>query len=605
VRANSRVRSSAEIHFRLQQEVFNFFHFLAPPSLPDRDPVSPRPLWPSGSTVAAKLAGSPFAGQVLALARQIDNGCLPLLGYQLQLPRPIPWRQDLMHGQQTGLHWFRRLPYLNFSQVGDHKVIWELNRHQHLMVLVQAWLFDQDPRWLQSIASQLDSWLVENPYGRGINWTSALEVAFRALSWLWILHWTGEALPKALRRRLLESLHGHGVYLERNLSYYFSPNTHLMGEAVVLYCLGALFPHFPRAAHWESLGAQVTEAEIGNQVRDDGSHFEQSSSYHVYSTDFFLLYAITAQAAGRSLPAGYLSRLRAMGRYLHALLGPGERIPLLGDDDGGRLFYPYGERDTFGRASLAACALFLDEPAWPCGEEAISPGAAWWLGPVAPSGSAGRPSRESRWFPDAGVACLAQGEWQAVVDTRAFGFGGAGHSHAGALSLVLRRGEREVLIDPGTFTYIADLAARDRFRSTAAHNTVGINGLDQATPMGPFRWSDKPSSKVSAIDLAAGTLTASVAYRGFIHTRHIAITAEKVTVIDEVTGPPGEHRLELYWHLPDPVTAIPPWLGLDGAGEVRPWKRSRCLGGAEPSAVVVVSRNGPLPARFVTAIALD
>src|SRR2546422_8334175 len=37
---------------------------------------------------------------------------------------------------------------------------------------------------------------------------------------------------------------------------------------------------------------------------------------------------------------------------------------LLGDDDGGRLFHPYGRRDRFGRATLSTCGAVFDEPGW-------------------------------------------------------------------------------------------------------------------------------------------------------------------------------------------------------------------------------------------------
>ena len=39
--------------------------------------------------------------------------------------------------------------------------------------------------------------------------------------------------------------------------------------------------------------------------------------------------------------------------YLAALSASDDVIPLLGDDDGGRLFYPYGNRRRFGAATLA------------------------------------------------------------------------------------------------------------------------------------------------------------------------------------------------------------------------------------------------------------
>ena len=100
-------------------------------------------------------------------------------------------------------------------------------------------------------------------------------------------------MPGALRSRFLESLYQHGCHLENNLSFYFSPNTHLLGEAVALHALGHFFPSFPRAHGWRELGNQTCLSNCIARIRPDGSHFEQSTYYHVYALDMFLFHAIT------------------------------------------------------------------------------------------------------------------------------------------------------------------------------------------------------------------------------------------------------------------------------------------------------------------------
>ena len=51
---------------------------------------------------------------------------------------------------------------------------------------------------------------------------------------------------------------------------------------------------------------------------------------------------------------------------------------------------------------------------------------------------------------------MASDDVQLVIKAGPFGEGSGGHSHSDVLSLTARAGGREVLIDPGTFTYVAD-----------------------------------------------------------------------------------------------------------------------------------------------------
>src|SRR2546422_10707577 len=83
---------------------------------------------------------------------------------------------------------------------------------------------------------------------------------------------------------------------------------------------------------------------------------------------------------------------------------------LLGDDDGGRLFHPYGRRDRFGRATLSTCGAVFDEPGWIAAAEDLHEQAAWWLGTTsvdtAPRAAPALPARSHLW-PDAGLAVMA------------------------------------------------------------------------------------------------------------------------------------------------------------------------------------------------------
>jgi hypothetical protein len=589
------VRTPAEAAFRIKQELADLCLWQFPPTL-HREPGKPR--LPDAAGTIARLQNTPFAAEVIRLADEIRRSRFPVFGAMLECGKEIRWRRDYLHGVETGTGYFRRIPYLDFHRAGDHKNIWELNRHQHLVILAQAFRFTTDRAYLQEAESQVKSWWAANPFMRGINWSSALEVAIRALSWIWLDHLASEDLTPEFRRALANSLYRHGCFLERNLSVYFSPNTHLLGEAAVLHTLGALYQDWPRSSRWRTRGAEVVEEQMEKQVREDGAHFEQSTYYHLYALDFFLWHALLAETSAR-----YREKLRRMAEYLDALLGPAGSIPLIGDDDGGRVFHPYGARNAFGRATLATCGVYFGEP---IGEaEDLAQQAAWWMGAKAlDCASAPRIPSRSRLFPDAGIAIMTSADVQIVIKAGGFGSSSAGHSHSDVLSFVCRRGARDILIDPGTFTYLADPDWRDYFRGSAAHNTVRIDWNNQAVPAGPFRWEGRP--EVRLLDWTSTSekdyLDAECRYAGFIHRRRFMFSKANLLLVvaDRLEGSPGDHLVEQFWHAGED-SAFDRMVFSQPAEAVEGWS-SETFGSKQRAPVRRVSYRGPLPVSLVAAI---
>src|SRR5580698_8308381 len=483
--------------FRARQELINLILIALPPKPSFNGRFAPRLPLPEPAAGCAQ--------QIIDLADQIHRHQFPILGAIVNAGQDIRWRRDYSRGIETGPVYFRRIPYLNTPRAGDHKLIWELNRHQHLIVLAQAYLLTGDARHRDEIQAQLESWIAANPFHRGTNWASALEVAFRALSWIWVDHLIGREMPPEFRARWIHMLYLHGCHLANNLSFYFSPNNHLVGEALALHALGLFFAGVPKAARWEQLGARVMREQMDRQIRADGSSFEQSTYYQGYLLDMFRLHAVLASPG-----LAYRAKLKQMAEFQRAMAGPSGRLPLLGDDDGG-------------------CVSL---------------------------GSIQRPGGEGNWrsqlFPDAGLAVMTCGETHAIVDAGTFGALNAGHSHSDTLSIVVRSGDAEILIDPGTYTYTGDAEWRAWFRSTAAHNTIRIDGRDQAVQRGPFSWGAKPDVKILdwRTNAERDFLEAECRYAGFTHRRRVEFQKPDVFVItDDVSGPPGTHEIEQFWHL--------------------------------------------------------
>jgi hypothetical protein len=593
------MRSRQEITFRLRQEIANGLLALSSPD-PKLRADSPLEVLPNPTAVVDALQETEYARDLINAADEILLGHIPILGQIVDYGSQVAWRKDPYRGAESPARYFRRIPYLDAAAAGDHKFIWELNRHQHLVLLAQAAVLAGDNKYSEHIFRQLEHWWRENPFQRGINWTSALEVGFRALSWIWIFHLIGNRMSGEFRQRFLAELYRHGLHLEYNLSIYFSPNTHLLGEAVALHALARLFPQLPRAGKWRSLGGSVVREHLQKCVRDDGSYFEQSTYYHMYALDMFAFHAVLEPAS-----SSYLENLGRMAEFLSALLSQNGELSFLGDDDGGRFFHPYGPRPRFARAALAAASLLSGTQYFPNNECDISEMGMWWLGAEKCAARLLQvPQPEWRVFHDTGIVVLRRGPVVALFDAGPFGPGSAGHSHSDTLSLVVTVGGQEVLIDPGTFNYM-DPEWRAYFRGSFAHNTIRIDGGDQAVPAGPFRWTEKPKVELveESSDGKMDRVVAICAYRSFLHQRTVESSDGEFRITDQISGPPGEHEIEQFWHFaiePRQVASgkwaigdIAEFTAEDGVVE-QSW-RSRCFGTKEPSWNIVVRKRAQLP----------
>src|SRR3954470_10031356 len=314
-----------------------------------------------------RLLREHLPGEVDAVITEADEICrhrFRLLGYvDLDYGAEIDWHLDAVHGKRSPLKPWHKINFFDFAKIGDHKVTWELNRHQHLITLAKAWFFTHDSRYSNELVSQWYGWQKANPYPIGVNWASSLEVAFRSLSWIWVGQLLADCpeLSGQFNTDLLRGLALNGRYIERYLSTYFSPNTHLLGEAAALFFIGVLCPQISSSARWKKKGLEILLQQAEHQVHPDGVYFEQSLYYHVYALDLFLHVRLLASRNKIDVPENFDEVLKKMLVVVRSLSQ--NRPPLgFGDDDGGRLFNPRRNRGEHMADPLAIGAtLFQDE----------------------------------------------------------------------------------------------------------------------------------------------------------------------------------------------------------------------------------------------------
>jgi len=541
---------------------FNFF-----PSLRERVPVINR-------------IKRDFAGQQRLLIDRADralDGYFDLLGLtNLSFGTPPDWLLEPVSGVRSPLDHWSTIDYLDPRQAGDKKIIWELNRHQHFVTLGQAYWLTGDEKYAKGFVDQATAWMDSNPPNLGINWASSLELAFRSISWLWAIHLFAESqhLTPGFVLRMLKHLVAHGTHIESHLSSYFSPNTHLTGEALGLFYLGSALPEIRRSKQWREKGLNILLEQFPRQVANDGVYFEQSTYYHRYTAEFFIHLLILARAGSIPLPSDVTERLAKMITHLVCIMRPDGSSPLIGDDDGGRLSN-LGPRDPDDfRDTIATAAALYGRADWKhaAGNNAFE--TLWLLGTDGVDRYAeladAVPLKASTIFPLGGHVIFRDG-WSrdatyALMDCGPHGSLSFGHSHADALSIEFAALGRAWIVDPGTFTYTGDRAARNWFRSTEAHSTVTVDDENQSSVAGPFSWKTVARSRlddfiIADFDFACGSHSGYERLQDPVkHTRNLigpkrntsvdsAETLQGYLIVRDSLATSQTHKYALRYHL--------------------------------------------------------
>jgi hypothetical protein len=446
-------------------------------------------------------------------AEKAIEGKFDLLGYQnLDFGAAVDWHFEPISGKRSPLKHWKQFDELDAEETGDKKIIWELNRHQHFFDLGVAFWLTGDERYAATFVSHLDGWMQQNPPGTGVNWVSSLEVAFRSISWIWAFQFFKDStgFTPELFQKALKFLYLHGRHLEKYPSTYYSPNTHLTGEALGLYYLGTQLPFFEQAAHWRKLGEEVLFAELDRQILPDGVYFEQSSWYARYTADFYthflILKTLNSDETAIELQEKIETKLQDLLDFLMYITRPDGTTPLIGDDDGGKLL-PRGnaQSDDF-RSSLSAGAILFERGDYKFVAKEFSEETLWLLGFQGMQSfktlHAHAPENNSYKFEAGGYFIMRDGWLETddylLVDCGMLGGLNAGHGHADALAIDLAAGGRTMLADAGTYTYHETKELRDYFRSSEAHSTLTIDEKSSSVTGGKFGWKTKAEARVNS-----------------------------------------------------------------------------------------------------------
>lgn len=266
--------------------------------------------------------------------------------------------------------------------------------------------------------------------------------------------------PEDLRDRMLRSLVRQSDVLRRSIEHDIGGN-HVLRNAVGLIFAGVCLGN-PRL---EQRATALLRRELAAQILADGGHEERSTAYHrAVLADLDGVAQLLRRAAG-TVPPWLESARSRMSSWDDQMRGPDGTLPLLNDG---------------------------------------------WVGPARPR----TVGPALTVLPSSGYVVLRHGEHQAILDVAPMAPRHLpAHAHADVLSFVLWGEGSPLIVDPGTFTYSGP--DRDRFRATAAHNTLEIDGIDQCELWGNFRAAFLPSVECVEIDQQDSVTVVTARHNGY------------------------------------------------------------------------------------------
>jgi hypothetical protein len=407
------------------------------------------------------------------------------------------------------------------SNAIDIRAVWERARLQSLMVLLSHLSSrpgegpgDGDGFLRDAVLN----WIRNNPFLFGPHYASAMECGLRISVFCYCLQRL-RTLSDAERTSIAAAVFEHGWLISKRLSLYSSVGNHTIAESIGLIFAGGVFRNTFEGKEWIGTGITLMNWELHHQILGDGGPAEQSFNYHRFVLDLYWLAIDFLEKNGLHDCSPWKSRL-TQGEEFLASFDCGGRLPAVGDSDDGY---------------------------------AVGPGVA----PSRPYVTANMD--RIRTFSVSGYTMLRTSTDATLV----FDHGPLGmapfynHGHADALSILLSKGSEEILVDPGTYRYNGEPEWRRYFKGTRAHNTVTIDGLDQAVQETGFIWSRPYKAKLLRTSDEAGSVIIEAGHNGYarlknpvaFHKRTILLLDGKDFLMRDTFSGKGDHWFEVNFHL--------------------------------------------------------
>lgn len=425
------------------------------------------------------------------------------------------------------------------EDIGDIRTNWELNRHFQFSCLAKNYYLTGKKEYLDELVDLFEDWNKHNLFLHGVEWASAMELGIRVNSWVYTYTFLALAYEKYQEKKVLLDELAHGIlgmteYIIKHRAKYSSANNHLIIEMFAVGMAGILFDK----KEWIELAVGIMTEELPKQNYEDGVNREMSLHYQGFVMEAYGLLWLTLIKNKYDVPQIWKRYLTHMSEYMSDCCGDYGEVVVFGDNDEGKLLDLQGKIEDHYRYVLQLMGMLLDQRYT---EVPLVENVSWLI-----TKEQQKQYREKKLYEPKLIAHYKKGGYTLLrshdhkvligMDHAELGFGRiAAHGHADALSIQVFFEGKPVLVDSGTYNYHVPKKVRDELRSTKAHNTIYIDGIEQAEMLGPFLWGKR--YQVNDVQIRETDkdvqIKATIFYEGFVHTRRVGFDFNRALVVED------------------------------------------------------------------------
>ena len=487
---------------------------------------------------------------ILGRANESKRHIFNVLGSGPIRMESINWSREI----KTGFEWPVGTYYLKQRALTpkgiDIKVPWEISRCHHLLWMAEAYCLTGDESYAEEVISQIRHWIKNNPLMYSVNWSCAMDVSIRAVSWMYALVMIGasETFTDGFANEVYKSLYQHMYFVSLNREKCIpQSNNHYFSDIVGLLFLGQLFSttRYGKRTLKHAIKEYIKETEL--QIFPSGVDYERSVSYHRLMTELVMYSYYMLCRTGHKLPKLVADRLSHMLGYINQYTIADGSSPLVADNDDGRLL-PLSPM-PFMKHSYLVHSDSLDSR--------LASISCKWIEPAYDSS-------KSCLHTDANLAILKKGKLYLYASCfnrwrqdRLISAYIATHLHNDLLSFVFADDKTIIITDAGAYCYTSDIETWKSFRTAQKHNTILVDN-EEPNLLGNHAFMMKYNSCAKTMSYSIGAVMHCEGEYTTIegkmtHHREFDLSSNSLIITDHLMKSGIGHKAYMSFHFSDNI----------------------------------------------------